>query len=381
MRPHGPARVAVLTPRGRGAVAVVRVWGPRAVAVADAAFRPSRPPRLAESPRGRLRLGRIGAGLGDEVVAVVLDGDPPEVEVQCHGGPAPLGMVVEALVAAGAEAPADAAEAWVRDSSPSTIAALARLDLARAPTVRSAEILLDQAHGALEAEVRRLIALAPADPAAALDGLDALIGRAAVGLRLVSGWRVVLAGRPNVGKSRLLNALAGYDRAIVDPTPGTTRDVVTARTACDGWPVELADTAGLRPAADPIEQAGVALARARQAAADLVLLVLDRSEPLTVSDLALLSSHPAALVVANKADLPAAWTPDRPGLLPVSAQRGDGLDTLLAVIAARLVPAPPPPGAAVPFREDQVLALRSARDRLAAGEPGAALDDLARRLV
>ncbi len=90
----------------------------------------------------------------------------------------------------------------------------------------------------------------------------------------------MLAGRPNVGKSRLLNALAGYDRAIVDPTPGTTRDVVTVPAAFDGWPVELADTAGLRSSLDPIEAEGVALARARQRGADLVVVVLDRSEPL-----------------------------------------------------------------------------------------------------
>ena len=89
-------------------------------------------------------------------------------------------------------------------------------------------------------------ALADDDPRRAIDELEILIKRSEVGLRLVSGWRVVLAGRPNVGKSRLLNALAGYDRAIVDPTPGTTRDVVTIRTALDGWSVELSDTAGLR---------------------------------------------------------------------------------------------------------------------------------------
>ena len=85
-------------------------------------------------------------------------------------------------------------------------------------------------------------------PARPSRGWRPCVAARSVGLRLVSGWRVVLAGRPNVGKSRLLNALAGYERAIVDPTPGTTRDVVTVRTALDGWPVELADTAGLRDA-------------------------------------------------------------------------------------------------------------------------------------
>src|SRR5947209_8228098 len=103
MSPNPGARVCVLTPDGRGAVAVVRVWGPKALEIADASFRPVRNPRLAETPAGRLRFGRMGAGLGDEVVAVVVDRDPPEVEVHCHGGPAAVELVVEALVARGAE--------------------------------------------------------------------------------------------------------------------------------------------------------------------------------------------------------------------------------------------------------------------------------------
>src|SRR5690242_17245358 len=81
---RSPTRVCVLSPQGRGAVAVVRVWGPGSLEVADAAFRPARGIRLADSPVGRLRLGRMGAGLGDEVVAVVVAGDPPEVEIHCH---------------------------------------------------------------------------------------------------------------------------------------------------------------------------------------------------------------------------------------------------------------------------------------------------------
>ncbi len=237
---------------------MVRVWGPRAREVADSVFRPVRGARLARTEPGRPRVGRIGVGLGDEVVAVVVEGDPPEVEIHCHGGPAPVALVVEALVAAGAERLQPVA--WIRHVARSRIAAEAEVDLARAPTVRSAEVLLDQSQGALEADARRLIALARDAPLAALYEVEALLRRAQVGLRLVSGWRVVLAGRPNVGKSRLLNVLAGFDRALVDPTPGTTRDVVAVRTAFDGWPVELADTAGLRTSEDAIEETGIARA-------------------------------------------------------------------------------------------------------------------------
>ena len=100
--PAGGAFVSRLTAKGRGAIAVLRVWGPRAIDIADAVFRPIRGARLADTPRGRLRLGRIGDGLGDEVVAVVLQEEPPSVEVQCHGGEAAVSLVVGALQEAGA---------------------------------------------------------------------------------------------------------------------------------------------------------------------------------------------------------------------------------------------------------------------------------------
>jgi tRNA modification GTPase len=361
-------------------VAVVRVWGPGALALVDAAFRPAqaRSPCLAATPPGRLRLGRIGSGLGDEVVAVVLapgpgtDATATEVEIQCHGGAAAVGLVVEALVRQGAERRQPVA--WVRQSARRAIEAEAQVDLARAPTLRAAEIFLEQAQGALTVAVRRLIALLERDDdrAAALEALDILRQNASVGLHLAAGWRVVLAGRPNVGKSRLLNALAGYGRAIVDPAPGTTRDVVTVRSAVDGWPIELADTAGLRDPADALEAAGIARARDRQREADLVLLVLDRSEPWTENDRSLVetirTSPVASLIVANKADLPAAWEPLGATIVTISAERGDGIDSLTDALARRLVPAPPGPGAGVPFRPAHRRRLDDARQALLAGE-------------
>jgi tRNA modification GTPase len=363
-------------------VAVLRVWGPGALEVADAAFRAARGVRLAETAAGRLRLGRMGAGLGDEVVAVVVPGDVPEVEIHCHGGPAAVALVVEALVGQGAERRQPAA--WVRHAARSPIEAEALVDLSRAPTIRAAEIFLEQAQGALAGAIQGLIARIAVDPVAALEDLEVLRRRAAVGLRLVSGWRVVLAGRPNVGKSRLLNALAGYGRAIVDATPGTTRDVVTVRTALDGWPVELADTAGLRDPADATEAAGIALARAHQGKADLVLVVLDRSEPLTATDRALTGAagegpgpSPApTLTVANKSDLAAAWEPLVGGVLTISAERGDGIEALTGALARRLVPTPPPQGAGVPFRPAHARRLVEAVTALRAGDSPSAVEHL-----
>ena len=367
------AFAATLTAPGRGAVAVVRAWGPDAVAVVDAAFRPHRPPGLAMTPVGRARVGRLGAGPGDEVVVVVLPGRPAEVEVQCHGGPEPIALVLDALVAAGATS--STPEEWLAATATSPIAADAWADLARAETARVAEILLDQAQGALDAAIHEVIGIIAGGDVRALSKLDALIGRSAVGLRLLGGWRVSLAGRPNVGKSRLMNALAGFERAIVDPSPGTTRDVLTARTALAGWPVELADTAGLRVADDPIEAAGIALARARHLDDDLVVLVLDRSETLSPADHALMANHPDALLVANKADLPTGWEGDSIALA-VSASTGTGIEPLIAAIASRLVLSPPPPGAGVPFRAEHVERLRAARARLDVGDPQAAIDAL-----
>ena len=180
--------------------------------------------------------------------------------------------------------------------------------------------------------------------------------RGRVGLRLNRGFRVALAGRPNVGKSRLLNALAGFERAIVAASPGTTRDAITARLAIGGLPVEVCDTAGLRDSTDPIEAAGVALAKRRHARADLVLVVLDRSRPLSDEDRALLAAQRSALLVANKIDLPPAWSPEREGFVcaSVSAETGAGLDDLTASIASRLLPEPLPIGAGVPFRAEHV---------------------------
>jgi tRNA modification GTPase len=370
-----PAQVCVLTPESRGAVATVRVWGSAALAVVDRVFRPARGSRLADSAVDRPRFGRIGEGTGDEVVAVIVGGHPAEVEVHCHGGPAALALVVEAIEAAGAQRRSPTA--WIAHHSGSAIEAEARIDLARAPTVRTAEILLEQSRGALAREVASMVQRITTNHDDALAGIDRLLTRAAVGLRLISGWSVALAGRPNVGKSRLLNALAGYERAIVDPAAGTTRDVVTVRTAFDGWPVELADTAGLRDACDAVEAAGIALARAQQARSDLILLVLDRSEPLTPADHALLATLRDPLIVANKADLPAAWEPWDESLVTVSAERGDGLERLIATIARRLVPSPIEPGAGVPFRSEHVRRLEAARAALQAGDVAGAAEVLA----
>jgi tRNA modification GTPase len=303
------------------------------------------------------------------VVALLLDGPGPdaEVEIQCHGGPAAVALVVDALEGIGVSR--RPAEEWLAAQQASPLSVLAAHDVSSAETDRTARHLLAQARGALDAELEAIRTRIRDAPAEAIERLETLIERAAVGLHLVSGWRIALAGRPNVGKSRLLNALAGYGRAIVSPTPGTTRDVVTARLALDGWPVEIADTAGLRVTHDPIEAGGVTRARSRHGGADLVLLILDQSEPLTETDRGLLAEYANAVIVCNKSDLAAAWEPGASWgeVRRISAERGDGLDALVATLSRTLVPRPPRVGDAIPFRADQRAQLGDVRRLLREG--------------
>jgi tRNA modification GTPase len=171
---------------------------------------------------------------------------------------------------------------------------------------------------------------------AIVDGLAALIAGASRGRLLREGRTVVIAGRPNTGKSSLFNALLGRNRAIVTPAPGTTRDVLSEPVDVLGVPVTLVDTAGLRESSDPIEQEGVARADEARAAAAMTLLVLDGSSALTATDRTLLAEiAPARRVVAiNKADLAPAFSVDTeaPNAILVSAVTGAGLDLLRAAI-------------------------------------------------
>jgi tRNA modification GTPase len=161
--------------------------------------------------------------------------------------------------------------------------------------------------------------------------------------------------------------------------------VVTHAIAIDGWPVELADTAGVRDAIDMVERIGVERSFVEQRQADLVLLVLDQSAPWEPADIELVATSPRAILVGNKSDLPSMWSDRYRGQEPsiistVSAATGEGLARLIAAIACRLVPDRPPPGAAVPFRADQVDGLRLIQSALGSLEYATATDLVARLL-
>jgi tRNA modification GTPase len=196
------------------------------------------------------------------------------------------------------------------------------------------------------------------DFAGALEIVREVLRFADVGRHLTAPWRVVIAGAPNVGKSSLVNALAGFQRSIVSPVPGTTRDVVSVQLAIDGWPVEVSDTAGLRDGGGSLEQFGIERARAATVEADLVIWLLDASASPVWPDVPL-APNCHLRVVVNKVDLPASWDLDIAAEAPrISASTGRGVAELLTAIGSWLVCDPPLIGAAVPFTDELASRLR-----------------------
>jgi tRNA modification GTPase len=179
---------------------------------------------------------------------------------------------------------------------------------------------------------------------------------ATVGVHLVQPWRILVAGPVNAGKSSLLNALVGYERAITSPQPGTTRDLVSVQTAFAGWPMQLTDTAGWRPDASGLEGQGIAKMLQSAADADLVLWVEDATQP-ALAPPAAIAARPW-LRVCNKIDL---CQEPRAGCLNISAQTGVGLACLQQRIVATLVGPAPAPDAALLFTPRQRDAVARAR--------------------
>jgi len=361
-------RCAVLTPAGRGAIATVGVRGAGALAAVARRFQPANGQLLGAFAPGRVVFGRfrLSETATEETVVGLPASD--EVEIHCHGGDAAVAAICAALAAEGCVQ--ITTSEWVRRQHRDPIAAQALLALAEARTEHGAAILLDQYRGALHVElvaIDRL--LAASDAASAAEAIERLLAYAELGRHLTQPWKAVLAGLPNVGKSSLANAILGYERAIVFPQPGTTRDVLTANTAIGGWPVELADVAGLRTADDEIEIQGVERAWRQISAADLVIYVDDTTQPWDASLFnRVAQSGQRQIVVHNKCDLAHPPPDGRPPGIEVSAKTGSGVDMLCTAIACRLVPNPPPRGTGVPFAEEQVAAIAEAAASLSKGD-------------
>ena len=328
---------ALATARGTAALAVVRVSGPRALEVVDARFGGS----VLEAAGRTVHVGWLrdhGGEPVDQVVCVVWRGPHSStgedvVEVTCHGGDAVSGAVLRALFQAGArparageftqraflngkldlsqaEAVADLIHAESRLAHRSAVAALeggvarALEDVRRSLVQTAALVELELDFGEEDVEFADR-----ADLRALLEGADArlreLAGTARLGALARDGVRVVIGGRPNAGKSTLLNALVGEDRAIVSPTAGTTRDAVEAHAELGGLRVRYLDTAGLRETADAIEAEGTRRARAAIDRADVLVYVVDAVLGLDAEERAFLDGLGGrpVVVVANKSDL------------------------------------------------------------------------------
>jgi tRNA modification GTPase len=373
---------AVASGAGQAAIAVMRLSGPASRALLAALCGRVPTPRRASFRRLR---DREGAEL-DQAVVVWLPGPgsytgEDSAELYLHGGRAVLAGVADSLVALGAR-PAEPGEFTRRaflNGRMDLTAAEAVHDLVAAETEAQRRQALRQLDGALGAlyrawaeRLRLLLAqqealidfpdedLPPEVEAEVVAELERLrrevtahLDDGRCGERLREGLVFAVTGRPNVGKSSLVNALAERDVAIVSATPGTTRDALEARVVLGGVPVTLVDTAGLRDATDEIEAEGVRRARARAEAADLVVGVSETGEPMAAGD----------VLVANKVDLGGSVPA---GAIGVSALTGEGLDVLrdrLAEAARSLtIGSGPPPLTQARHR----AALQAAAERLAA---------------
>lgn len=326
--------VAVLTPPGSSAIAVLAFRGPRAWATIRRHFQPSGAPLPDSVLKSGVRFGRFGDRHADEILLAIHNSE--DFEIHCHGGRRMVESLVGLLRSAGIT---DVGWQQIPATGFANAAAAALLPFAR--TVRTATILLDQAQGAYDRAV------------ASGTAADVLRRNAPVGRHLVNPWTIAIAGAPNAGKSTLLNALAGFARSVVSPTPGTTRDAVSVSLAFDGWPIDLVDTAGLRESPDAIEREGVDRARNAAAESDLCLWVVDATgpRPAFIAEVAgPLGRRPEdVLVVFNKCDLIAIPDMELPHAVRVSAVTGDGLAELISRVVSALVPNPPPPGEPVPF--------------------------------
>ena len=336
--------VAPATAPGESAVAIARLSGPGALALAARHFRGKRSPE--KTPSHRILFGDFVAGDGSPVDRVLLSvfraprsyTGEDVVEISSHGGGAIPRAILEALIASGARParPGEFTERAFRNgkldlAQAEAVAALVRARSERAARAASAALggelsrrvgALDDALVTLLAEVEARIDF-PSDVGERIDGpalargcggiadqVSAWLDRIPSARRREEGVRVALIGRPNVGKSSLLNALLGYDRAIVSELAGTTRDTVEGSIWIEGVELRLLDTAGMRGAEDSIERIGVERAERALAEADLVVLVLDSTR---ASDEAAwaegagvvgIAGRPA-IVAWNKADLPA----------------------------------------------------------------------------
>jgi tRNA modification GTPase len=356
---------ALATPPGRSALALIRLSGDAALAVANRIIEGTAP----EERRPTLRTLVAADGAPIDVGLVTVFRAPRSytgedlVEFCCHGGLLVPAQVLAALHAAGARgaAPGEFTRRALLNGKLDLLQVEAVGDLIDATAPAQGRAALHQLEGglstrvlALREELLELLSLlaydidfpeeddGPVRPERVLARLDiaarsvaVLLATAPSGERLRDGALVVLAGRPNAGKSSLFNALLGISRALVTEIPGTTRDTIEASSDVLGWPVRLADTAGLRETDERLEQLGIEVSRRYVAVADLLLLCVESGRLPTPEEQELVAARPT-LLVRSKADLVAPTEREREEGIPISAVTGEGLDRLRSAMAERL---------------------------------------------
>ncbi len=366
---------AIATAQAPGGIGVVRISGPEALTVADRVFCAASGGSLVQSPGYRAHFGHVrdGGGEFDEAVSLVFRAPKSYTgedvaEISCHGGVYLAQRLLRAALDAGARLaqPGEFTKRAFLNGKMGLTQAEAVMDLIGAQGEAAARAALFAHEGALARKIEGVRAqlldaaahltawadfpdeevpeVTSAELEARLSGvcgtLSALLSRFDAGCAIREGVETVILGRPNVGKSTLMNLLSGCERSIVTDVAGTTRDVVEETVRVGDVLLRLADTAGLRETDDPVEKIGVDRARKRLSTAGLVLAVFDGSQPLEEEDRALLDAiagRPAVAVV-NKEDLAlqvelAEIRRSIPQVVTVSAAQQSGTDALIAAIA------------------------------------------------
>ena len=400
---------AIATGHSPTAIGIVRVSGEGCFALCDKVFRAANGRPFSEQPSHKMAFGEMLDARGrviDQGLAVRFPGPhsytgEDSAEFHCHGSPVVLRELLDALFAAGARQ-AKAGEFTQRaflNGRLDLTQSEAVIDLIDAETAAAARNAAAQLDGGLRRVLEpiqdallditsRFYAVVdypdediedvkPEQVAEALSSaekqLTSLLATCQRGKVLKSGVRTAIVGRPNAGKSSLLNALAGYERAIVTDIPGTTRDTVEESVLCGGVLLRLIDTAGIRDTADIVEQKGVERSRKALGSADLVLAVVDGSVPLTAEDLEVLrlaAESPRWIAVFSKCDL---WdtrarsvgivgSPAPAASVTLSSVTGEGLDELEAAVAALFPAGDPKEAGSLLTDQRQEEAVRRARD-------------------